>query len=62
MTATNQQDWQLPLDDGETLYIRRIWQDAAGPPVLLIHGVMANGRIFYTDSGKGWRIFGGRRL
>lgn len=57
MTATNQQDWQLPLDDGETLYIRRIWQDAAGPPVLLIHGVMANGRIFYTDSGKGLAHF-----
>lgn len=53
MTAKQQQDLYVPLAGDEQLYVRRIWRNALGAPVLLVHGVMANGRIFYTDSGKG---------
>lgn len=35
------------------LHIRHIHKDANGVPVLMLHGAIENGRIFYTDSGKG---------
>lgn len=46
----------------ERLHVRRIFavgEDGAevapsGPPVLLLHGALENGRIFYTESGKGF--------
>lgn len=38
---------------GEQLYLKRIYCREDGPPVLLLHGVMANGRTFYSDSGRG---------
>lgn len=47
-----QQDLWVPVGDGERLYLKRIGR-AGGEPVLMVHGVMANGRTFYTESGKG---------
>ena len=41
----------------QRLHLRRIWREADGPPILLVHGVMADGRIFYSDSGKGLAHF-----
>ena len=35
------------------LHVRHIWQESQGTPVLMLHGAIENGRIFYTDSGKG---------
>ncbi|WP_434629763.1 alpha/beta hydrolase family protein [Chromobacterium sp. CV08] len=48
-----QQDLWVPVGDGERLYLKRICGWDGGEPVLMVHGVMANGRTFYTESGKG---------
>jgi len=55
-----QEDVRVPVPGGDTLYMRRIRSAralAAGtsplPPVLMVHGMMSNGRVFYSDSGKG---------
>ncbi|TDR82738.1 alpha/beta fold hydrolase [Paludibacterium purpuratum] len=37
----------------DRLRLRRIRRPDAGEAVLLVHGAMANGRIFYSNSGKG---------
>lgn len=37
----------------ETLHIKRFYTDDSAPPVLMIHGSIENGRIFYSSSGKG---------
>lgn len=37
----------------ETLHIKRFYTDESAPPVLMIHGSIENGRIFYSTSGKG---------
>ena len=36
------------------MHLRRIYDDPEGPPVLMIHGAMSNGKIFYSESGKGF--------
>lgn len=47
---------------GEKLHVRHIWQaapgrEADGVPVLLLHGAIENGHIFYSESGKGLAPF-----
>lgn len=52
------EDIQVPVGQGETLYMRRIRHASQdGPPVLMVHGMMSNGRIFYSRSGKGLAHF-----
>ncbi|AXE36187.1 alpha/beta fold hydrolase [Chromobacterium phragmitis] len=51
-----QQDLYVPVGGGERLFLKRIGRPG-GEPVLMAHGVMANGRIFYTDTGKGLAHF-----
>lgn len=41
------------VNDTDTLHVRRIFGDPNGIPVLFIHGVIENGRIYYSESGKG---------
>jgi predicted alpha/beta hydrolase len=48
-----QSDLFIEVAPGEQLHVKRIRQPQAGEAVLLLHGVMANGRIFYSASGKG---------
>lgn len=49
-----EEDLFLPVTAQDTLYVKRIRHPRHdGEPVLMVHGVMANGRIFYSDSGKG---------
>lgn len=45
----------LPDQPDTRLHIKRIRNEhtAAGIPVLMIHGMLENGRIFYHESGKG---------
>lgn len=45
------------LEGGDQLHLRRIYCDPGGEPVLLIHGFIENGRIFYTEKGKGYAPF-----
>ncbi|RQO76165.1 esterase [Aquitalea sp. FJL05] len=56
MAEKQQQDLYVEVEQ-QRLHLRRIWREADGPPVLLVHGVMADGRIFYSDSGKGLAHF-----
>ena len=37
----------------EELHIKRFYSDKNCPPVLMIHGSIENGKIFYSSSGKG---------
>jgi pimeloyl-ACP methyl ester carboxylesterase len=47
----------LPINETDTLHIKRWRTDAEGPAVLLIHGSIENGRIFYSENGKGLAPF-----
>jgi len=38
----------------EELFIKRFYANANGAPVLMIHGSVENGKIFYSSSGKGF--------
>ena len=56
---TKQQDIQqeslyVPVTANDRLHLRRISKNQQGPPVLLVHGSIENGKIFYTRSGKGF--------
>lgn len=43
--------------EGDELHLRHLWVDHAGPPVLFVHGSIENGRIFYSNSGRGLAPF-----
>jgi pimeloyl-ACP methyl ester carboxylesterase len=52
--TNREHDLWVPVTATDTLYLKRIRHpEKDGAPVLLLHGVMANGRIFYSDNGKG---------
>lgn len=53
MPDTRQESLYLPVSHGHRLHLRRISQQRTGPVVLMLHGAIANGRIFYSESGKG---------
>ena len=40
-------------DDGYQLHLRHISKNSAGTPILMLHGAIENGLIFYTEKGKG---------
>ncbi|MCX2741094.1 alpha/beta fold hydrolase [Pontibacter anaerobius] len=44
----------IPVTPTDTLHLKRFSQDRHGPPVFLVHGSIENGRIFYSNSGKGF--------
>ncbi len=38
----------------DELHLKRVYKKGLlGPPVFMLHGSIENGRIFYSDSGKG---------
>jgi len=43
----------ISLNDTEKLFVKRFKADDTAIPVVLIHGSIENGRIFYSSSGKG---------
>lgn len=43
----------LPLNDADTIHVKRWFNGQQGQAVLLIHGSIENGRIFYSENGKG---------
>ena len=48
-----QQSVPVPLASGAVLNLQRFSGAAPGPPVLMLHGAIENGRIFFSESGKG---------
>lgn len=53
----SQESLYIPLSHDTHLHLRRISTDGRGAPVLMIHGSIENGRIFYTTKGKGFAPF-----
>jgi predicted alpha/beta hydrolase len=54
MTLTiQQQSVSVILPSGEAITLQRFSGTEPGPPVLMLHGAIENGRIFYSESGKG---------
>lgn len=54
MKEISQESIFIPLAQGkDELHLRRIWRDPEGIPLFLLHGSIENGRIFYSESGKG---------
>lgn len=39
------------------LFINHLWQEQDETPVLMLHGTIENGKIYYTASGKGLACF-----
>jgi predicted alpha/beta hydrolase len=48
-----QQSLAIPAADGSSLHLLRICGDPHGPVVFMLHGAIENGRIFYSENGKG---------
>lgn len=57
MHDLKQESFYLPVNEKESLHLKRIYQNESGPPVFLLHGSIENGRIFYSESGKGFAPF-----
>ena len=60
MTASHPPLSQASLfipDGHHQLHLRHIHATQDGEPVLMIHGAIENGKIFYTESGKGLGCF-----
>ena len=51
--TVQQQSLAVTLASGDVLRLQRFTGAAPGPPVLMLHGAIENGRIFYSGSGKG---------
>lgn len=52
------QSLMVPVGDSAALHVQRIYRagsapDVLGPAILMLHGSLGNGRIFYSQSGKG---------
>ncbi|WP_286232851.1 alpha/beta fold hydrolase [Thalassotalea sediminis] len=39
--------------ENHKLHVRHIFKKQGGTPILMLHGTIENGKIFYTESGKG---------
>lgn len=43
----------ISFEKSDKLHLRRIYENANGVPVFMLHGAVENGKIFYSTSGKG---------
>ncbi|OUS23681.1 hypothetical protein A9Q99_26960 [Gammaproteobacteria bacterium 45_16_T64] len=43
----------VPLDNGHQLHIRRLCGGSNAPPVLMLHGLLEDGTVFYSRSKRG---------
>jgi len=57
MRTVRQQSIPLPLPGGDILNLQRFTGAEPGPPVIMLHGAIENGRIFYSGSGRGLAIY-----
>lgn len=52
------QQESIYIDDGENqLHLRHIWKNNGGVPIFMLHGLIENSFIFYTEKGKGLACF-----
>jgi len=58
MNCVKQKSILIPIDKNQVLHLRHIYQEGSkGPAVLLLHGAVENGKIFYTETNKGFAPF-----
>ncbi len=60
----HQESHFVPAAEGETVHVRRIGapeRPPDAPAVLMVHGMVENGRVFYSPSDKGFAPFLARR-
>lgn len=43
----------IPFGEHDQLHLKRIYKNDKGIPVFMLHGAIENGKIFYSNSGKG---------
>lgn len=48
-----QQESVFIEDQGHQLHLKHIYKNSGGAPILMVHGAIENGRIFYNEQGKG---------
>jgi len=48
-----QQESLYIQDEHHQLHLRHIWCENSTVPLLMLHGTIENGKIFYTETGKG---------
>jgi len=48
-----EQSLMVPLPGGDQLHIRRLADNPDGPPVMLLHGLLEDGTLFYSRDGRG---------
>lgn len=48
-----QQISEFIVNKNEKIHLRHIHKEKCGTGILMLHGAIENGRIFYTESGKG---------
>lgn len=53
MSEVKLQSIPVPLASGDILNMQRFTAAEPGPPVIMLHGAIENGRIFYSGSGRG---------
>ena len=51
-SAFYEEHWMIPVGHGHQLHMKRIVGSETGTPVLLLHGLVESGRIFYSDQGS----------
>ena len=49
--------YDIRVNKTDTLFLKRIYQNKDGPVLFFLHGSIENGRIFYSNSGKGLAPF-----
>lgn len=47
----------IPINETDTLHLKRIFKEGNKKPCFLLHGAIENGRIFYSKSGKGFAYY-----
>ncbi len=51
--TVRQKSLWVPVGGKDRLHLRHIWKNSQGPPLFLLHGSVENGRVFYSEAGKG---------
>lgn len=57
MRTVQLQSIPVPLASGDILNLQRFSGATPGTPVLMLHGAIENGRIFYSGSGRGLAFY-----
>ena len=52
-----QESIYIPFDKSDQLHLKRFYTNPNGIPVFMLHGAIENGKIFYSNSGKGLAPF-----